>query len=43
MLFKKSDYGIRDTTVRVGRKVITIQEKIPDIIVPDLDDFNVSI
>ncbi|KAF0762594.1 39S ribosomal protein L41, mitochondrial [Aphis craccivora] len=40
--FQITDYGIRDTTVRVGRKVITVREKIPDIIVPDLDDFNLK-
>lgn len=40
---KISDYGVRETTVKVGRKYITIKEKIPDIIVPDLDNFNVSI
>jgi len=40
--FKITDYGVRETTVRVGRKFVTIQEKIPDIIVPDLDDFNLK-
>jgi hypothetical protein len=38
-----SDYGVRETTVKIGRKYVTVQEKIPDIIVPDLEDFNVSI
>lgn len=39
----KSDYGVRETTVRFGRKFVTVQEKIPEIIVPDLEDFNVCI
>lgn len=38
-----SDYGVRETTVKIGRKYVTIQEKIPDIIVPDLENFHVSI
>lgn len=40
--YQKLDYGVKETTVKVGRKYITIQEKIPDIIVPDLNNFNVS-
>ncbi|XP_022166644.1 39S ribosomal protein L41, mitochondrial [Myzus persicae] len=40
--FQISDYGIRDTTVRIGRKFVTVKEKIPDIIVPDLENFNLK-
>lgn len=43
MFINKLDYGVRETTIKVGRKYITVKEKIPDIIVPDLDNFNVSI
>lgn len=43
MFVSQSDYGVRETTVKVGRKLVTVKEKIPDIIVPDLDNFNVNI
>lgn len=43
MIKNKSDYGVRETTIKVGRKFITVKEKIPDIIVPDLENFNVSV
>lgn len=43
MIINNSDYGVRETTVKVGHKFITVKEKIPDIIVPDLDNFDVSI
>ncbi|XP_050442126.1 39S ribosomal protein L41, mitochondrial [Adelges cooleyi] len=35
---KITDYGIRETTIKVGNRLVTIPEKIPDIIVPNLDD-----
>lgn len=42
VIINNSDYGVRETTVKVGHKFITVKEKIPDIIVPDLDNFDVS-
>ncbi|VVC29356.1 Hypothetical protein CINCED_3A008258 [Cinara cedri] len=40
--FQITDYGVRETTIKVGRKFITVKEKIPDIIVPDLENFDLK-
>ncbi|XP_050548023.1 39S ribosomal protein L41, mitochondrial [Daktulosphaira vitifoliae] len=37
-----TNYGIKETTIKLGNKVVTIPEKIPDIIVPDLEGFQLK-